>query len=120
MTKFGNVFGLVEKSPSEMMLLIFVGLKCNNSTHLCQSTARVEYSSFRLDIEKEEIEVLKTCQKLGIAIICYSPLGRGMLIGQLKSGDDFKENDLRKHFLRFSKEKFMENLQSILCIKKAK
>jgi aryl-alcohol dehydrogenase-like predicted oxidoreductase len=60
------------------------------------SAVQIEYSSFSLDIEREEIGVSKTCQELGISIIFYSPLGRGMLTGQYKSPDDFEENDFQK------------------------
>ena len=81
------------------------------------SAVQIEYSPFSLDIEKEEIGVLKTCQDLGIALVCYSPLGRGMLTGQLKSPDDFEANDFRRHFPRFSKENFPKNLQLVDTLK---
>lgn len=46
------------------------------------SALQVEYSPFTLDIEDEKIGLFKACQELGIAIIAYSPLGRGLLTGQ--------------------------------------
>lgn len=42
---------------------------------------QIEYSPFFLDIEGEKAGLLKTCRKLGIAVVAYSPLGRGMLTG---------------------------------------
>jgi aryl-alcohol dehydrogenase-like predicted oxidoreductase len=48
-----------------------------------------------------------------VAIVCYSPLGRGILTGQYKSPDDFEENDSRRFFPRFSKENFPKNLQLV-------
>jgi aryl-alcohol dehydrogenase-like predicted oxidoreductase len=77
------------------------------------AAVQIEYSPFDLDIEKEEIGLLKTCRELGVAIVCYSPLGRGMLTGQYKSPDDFEENDLRKGQPRFSKENFPKNLELV-------
>ncbi len=74
---------------------------------------QIEYSPFSLDIERDEIGVLKTCRELGVAIVCYSPLGRGILGGQIKSVDDFEENDLRRMLPRFSKENFPKNLQLV-------
>ena len=71
---------------------------------------QIEYSPFSLDIEREEIGLLKTCRELGVALVCYSPLGRGMLTGQIKSPDDFEEGDFRKSQPRFSKENFPKNL----------
>ena len=67
---------------------------------------QIEYSPFSLDIERDEIGVLKICRELGVAIVCYSPLGRGMLTGQVKSPDDFEENDFRRRMPRFFKENF--------------
>lgn len=46
------------------------------------SALQVEYSPFTLDIEDEKIGLLKTARELGVAIIAYSPLGRGMITGR--------------------------------------
>ncbi|KAF9001661.1 NADP-dependent oxidoreductase domain-containing protein [Cyathus striatus] len=70
------------------------------------SAVQVEYSPFTLDIEDEKIGLLKTCRELGIAVIAYSPLGRGLLTGQYKSPDDFEEGDFRTMIPRYSKENF--------------
>ena len=77
------------------------------------SAIQIEYSPFTLDIEKDEIGVLKTCQELGIGIVCYSPLGRGLLTGKIRSPDDFEANDIRRMLPRFSKENFPKNLQLV-------
>jgi aryl-alcohol dehydrogenase-like predicted oxidoreductase len=45
------------------------------------AAVQVEYSPFSLDIEDEKIALLKTCRELGVTVIAYSPLGRGMLTG---------------------------------------
>lgn len=82
------------------------------------SAVQIEYSPFSLDIEREDISVLKTCRQFGIAIVCYSPLGRGMLTGQYRSPDDFEANDTRKYFPRFSKENFPKNLQLVETLQK--
>ncbi|CAF4233342.1 unnamed protein product, partial [Adineta steineri] len=57
---------------------------------------QIEYSPFSLDIERNEIGLLKTCRELGVALVCYSPLGRGLFTGQYKSPDDFEEGDFRR------------------------
>jgi len=77
------------------------------------AAVQIEYSPFSLDIEHEDIGLMKTCRELGVAIVCYSPLGRGILTGQIKSPDDFEENDFRKTLPRFSKENFPKNLQLV-------
>jgi aryl-alcohol dehydrogenase-like predicted oxidoreductase len=45
------------------------------------------YSPFSLDIESEQIGLLKTARELGVAIVAYSPIGRGMLGGEQKRAD---------------------------------
>jgi len=98
----------------------YIGLsECSSDTlrraHAVHPVAavQIEYSPFSLDIEREEIGLLKTCRELGVAIVCYSPLGRGILGGQIKSPDDFEENDFRRNLPRFSKENFPKNLRLV-------
>lgn len=46
------------------------------------AAVQVEFSPFTLDIMDEKIGLLKTARELGVAVIAYSPLGRGLLTGQ--------------------------------------
>jgi aryl-alcohol dehydrogenase-like predicted oxidoreductase len=46
------------------------------------ATVQVEYSPFTLDIEDPKINLLNTARELGVKIVAYSPLGRGLLTGQ--------------------------------------
>lgn len=66
-----------------------------------------------MDIEDPQIGLLKTCRELGIAIVAYSPLGRGFASGQYRSPDDFEEGDFRKVSPRFSAENFPKNLKLV-------
>jgi len=75
------------------------------------SAFQVEYSPFTLDIEDENVGLLKTCRELGITVIAYSPLGRGLITGQYKSPDDFEDGDFRRSVARYSKENFPRILQ---------
>jgi aryl-alcohol dehydrogenase-like predicted oxidoreductase len=56
----------------------------------------VEYSPFTLDIETSEIDLLRTARELGVAIVAYSPLGRGLLTGQYVS-ESFRTSFLVTH-----------------------
>lgn len=49
-------------------------------------SSQQEYSPFVLDIEKDP-DFLPTCRELGIAIVCYSPIGRGMLTEAFVKGE---------------------------------
>ncbi|MFL6752331.1 MAG: aldo/keto reductase [Sphingomicrobium sp.] len=57
-----------------------------------------------------EAEVLPTVRELGIGYVAYSPLGRGFLTGQIKSPDDFPEDDFRRFHPRFTGENFARNI----------
>jgi len=57
-----------------------------------------------------EAEVLPTVRELGIGYVAYSPLGRGFLTGQIKSPDDFADDDFRKNHPRFQGENFAKNI----------
>lgn len=74
---------------------------------------QIEYSPFSLDIESEQIGLLKTCRELGVAVVAYSPIGRGMITGAIRSPDDLEEGDFRKMSPRFSPENFPKNLELV-------
>lgn len=50
-----------------------------------------------MDIESEQIGLLKTARELGVAIVAYAPLGRGMLGGNIMSNSDLSDDDTRKY-----------------------
>jgi len=72
------------------------------------AAVQIEYSPWTLDIEHNGL--LATARELGVSIIAYSPLGRGMLTGKYRSPADFAENDFRRFNPRFSAENFPINL----------
>src|SRR6185295_4871678 len=56
------------------------------------AAVQTEYSLFTRDPEEELFPTLK---ELGIALVAYSPLGRGFLAGRFRSIDDLDANDWR-------------------------
>jgi aryl-alcohol dehydrogenase-like predicted oxidoreductase len=66
-----------------------------------------------MDIEHPGLALAQTCRDLGIAIVAYCPLGRGMLTGKYSSPDDFAEGDFRKAVPRFSTENFPRNMKLV-------
>lgn len=77
------------------------------------TAVQVEYSPFALEIESEQIGLLRTCRELGVAVVAYSPIGRGIFSGTLRSPDDFEEGDFRRYAPRFSAENFPKNLKLV-------
>ena len=72
------------------------------------SALQSEYSLWSRD--PEDNGCLAACQRLGIAFVPYSPLGRGFLTGALKSADDFAADDYRRLSPRFQGDNFAKNL----------
>ena len=65
-----------------------------------------EYSLFSRDVEGE---ILDTCRELGVGIVPYSPLGRGMLTGTITARDELATNDFRRGNPRFADEALAAN-----------
>ena len=78
---------------------------------------QVEYSPFTLDIEDPKIGLLEAAKELGVTIVVYAPLGRGLITGQYvrslflsntcivlilaqKSPEDFDSDDFRRKIAR--------------------
>jgi len=74
---------------------------------------QTEYSLFTRDVEKE---ILPTVRDLGIGFVPYSPLGRGLLTGAIKSTSDFSDGDYRANHPRFKDENFVHNLKVVALL----
>jgi aryl-alcohol dehydrogenase-like predicted oxidoreductase len=65
------------------------------------AAVQTEYSLWTRDVEDE---ILPTLQELGIALVAYSPLGRGFLAGRFASSEELDEGDFRRYGPRFTGE----------------
>jgi aryl-alcohol dehydrogenase-like predicted oxidoreductase len=67
---------------------------------------QIEYSLFtRLDVDVDA-----TCRELGIGIVPYSPVGRGMLTSTVRSLDELAEDDFRRTLPQWQPENLPRNL----------
>ncbi|THH01241.1 hypothetical protein EW026_g1408 [Hermanssonia centrifuga] len=90
-------------------------LKRANTVH---PIAAVEIEISPWSFEEETKKVLATAQELDIAVLAYSPLGRGFLTGSIKSIDDLPQGDMRRNFSRFNQEEyFKHNLDLVDSLK---
>jgi aryl-alcohol dehydrogenase-like predicted oxidoreductase len=71
---------------------------------------QTEYSLWQ---REPEDEILSVCRELGIGFVAYSPLGRGFLTGEIKTPNDFAQDDFRRHNPRFQGENFQKNLDVV-------
>jgi aryl-alcohol dehydrogenase-like predicted oxidoreductase len=73
-----------------------------------------EYSLWTRDVEPE---ILPTLNDLGIALVAYSPLGRGFLSGRFSSPDELDEGDFRRYAPRFSGQNLDRNQELVARVK---
>ena len=71
------------------------------------AAVQVEYSLWSRDPEEELLPLL---EELGIALVAYSPLGRGFLAGRFRKVEDLAPDDWRRGNPRFQGENFAKNL----------
>jgi len=96
--------GLCEVSPSE--------LRRAHAVHPI-TALQCEYSLWHRGIERE---ILPICRKLGIALIAYSPLGRGFLTGRIRSPDSLEPGDSRRSDPRLQEPALEKNLACVETI----
>ncbi|KAJ0703107.1 putative perakine reductase [Helianthus annuus] len=67
---------------------------------------QLEWSLWSRDVEEH---IIPTCRELGIAIVAYSPLGRGFFSYGPKALKELEDGDIRKHIPRFQPENLEHN-----------
>jgi aryl-alcohol dehydrogenase-like predicted oxidoreductase len=72
------------------------------------AAVQTEYSLWSREPEDALLPVLRD---LGIALVAYSPLGRGFLAGRIRTLDDLAPDDWRRSNPRFQGENFAKNLE---------
>lgn len=53
---------------------------------------------------------MDAARELGVTVIGYSPLGRGMLTGTIRRYEDLEETDFRRYLPQWSPENFSHNV----------
>jgi len=74
---------------------------------------QTEYSLWARDVEEA---ILPACRELGIGFVAYSPLGRGLLTGNIKRIEDIAPHDIRRKQPRFRAGNFERNLELVKTI----
>ena len=75
------------------------------------TAVQVEYSLATRVIERD---LIKTCRELGVGIVAYGVLSRGLLTGTLTG--HFDKHDFRAHAPRFTGENFELNQHKIVTL----
>lgn len=90
----------------------YLGLSEASPASICKAHAvhpiaalQSEYSLLTRDVETE---ILQTTRELGISLVPYSPLARGLVTNELNV-DTFAENDFRRTLPRYQQENINNN-----------
>jgi aryl-alcohol dehydrogenase-like predicted oxidoreductase len=106
----GAMARLVEQGKVRHLGLCEAGPETIRRAHKVHPLAAVqmEYSLWTRDAEEKILPVLR---ELGIALVAYSPLGRGFLTASFKHRDDLIPTDRRHAHPRFQEGNFEQNLE---------
>jgi len=72
-----------------------------------------EWSLFTRDLERE---IVPACRELGIGLVPFSPLGRGILTGTVTTLDGLADNDFRRNNPRFQEGNLDRNLEAVAVV----
>ena len=104
----GAMARLIDQGKVRYLGLSEAGAKTIRRAHATYPIAALQ-SEYSLWTRDPEGEILATCRELGIGFVPYSPLGRGILTGQVKSSE-FGPKDFRRMSPRFQGDNFQKNL----------
>jgi aryl-alcohol dehydrogenase-like predicted oxidoreductase len=108
----GAMAELVKQGKVKTIGLSEVSADTLTKAHAVHPITAVQ-SEYSLWTRNPEIALSQTCAKLGVALVAFSPLGRGFLGGlfaQCTTLDHLPNSDMRKNMPRFSNEHLAHNL----------
>jgi aryl-alcohol dehydrogenase-like predicted oxidoreductase len=105
----GAMSRLVEQGKVRYLGICEAGIETLTRAHRVHpiTALQAEYSLWYRDTERDMIQ---TCQELNIGFIGYSPLGRGLLTGNIQSYEDLHVKDRRRIHPRFQVHNLDNNL----------
>ncbi len=104
----GTLKDLIDEGKIRTIGLSEAGPETLRRAHAVHPVAALQ-SEYSLWVRDPETTVLPVCRELGIGFVPYSPLGRGMLAGRVRSQADLAENDFRKSLPRFQPDNLAAN-----------
>ena len=109
---FGAMARLVEQGKVRHLGICEAGVATLERAHRVHPLAalQTEYSLWARDAEAD---VIPACRRLGIGFVGYSPLGRGLLTGDIKNYDDLAPGDRRRIHPRFKGDNLARNLRLV-------
>jgi aryl-alcohol dehydrogenase-like predicted oxidoreductase len=112
----GTVKGLIEAGKVRHFGMSEAGAATIRRAHVVQPVTALQ-SEYSLFWREPETSVLSTLEELGIGLVPFSPLGRGLLTGQVTRDSTFGEGDIRANLPRFTPEALNANLDLVDQVK---
>lgn len=104
----GTMKDLIDEGKIRTIGLSEAGAQTLRRAHAVHPVAALQ-SEYSLWVRDPENSVLPVCEELGIGFVPYSPLGRGMLAGSVRTQADLADDDFRKTLPRFQPENLAAN-----------
>ncbi len=104
----GAVKELIQQGKVKHFGLSEAGVKTIRRAHAVQPVAALQ-SEYSLWTRVPEKEVIPTLEELGIALVPYSPLGKGFLTGKMNENTKFESSDFRSTLPRFTPDALKAN-----------
>jgi aryl-alcohol dehydrogenase-like predicted oxidoreductase len=105
----GTVKSLIDQGKVKHFGLSEAGAQTIRRAHAVQPVAALQ-SEYSLWWRRPEDEILPLLEELGIALVPFSPLGKGFLTGAIGAGTSFDNSDFRSTVPRFEAENIKANL----------
>lgn len=106
----GAMAGLVAEGIVRHVGLSEVGPATLRRAHAVHPVAAVQ-SEYSIWNREPEALILPALRELGVGLVAFSPLGRGLLAGALDGAGDLGDDDLRRFLPRFQGENLVRNLR---------
>ncbi len=104
----GTVKELIQAGKVKHFGLSEAGVKTIRRAHAVQPLTALQ-NEYSVWWRKPEQEVIPTLEELGIALVAYSPLGKGFLTGTIGENAKFESTDFRSTLPRFTPEALKMN-----------
>ena len=104
----GAVKDLIKEGKVKHFGLSEASAKTIRRANAVQPVTAVQ-SEYSLWWREPEMEILPTCQELGIGFVPFSPLGKGFLTGKIDETTTFDSTDFRNSIPRFTAENRKSN-----------
>ncbi len=99
----GTVKELIDAGKVKHFGLSEAGVDAIRHAHAVAPVTALQ-SEYSLWWREPEVEILPTLVELGIGLVPFSPLGKGLLTGTISAATTFADSDLRGRLPRFTEE----------------